>query len=74
MSSPRNQAPQQVEPIGVPTHVVARRFHVTTQTVHRWAQEGVIPPPVFRSPGRCLWDLVATEKAMAARMGGAHAR
>jgi hypothetical protein len=66
MSSPEATSPK-VQPLGVPTDVIARRFAVTTTTVFRWSAEGVIPPPTFRGPRRCLWDLEAVEAALRAR-------
>jgi predicted site-specific integrase-resolvase len=53
---------------------VAERYNVTTRTVERWAEDGRLPPPIYRGIVP-LWDLSELEAqdhdaAAAARAAG----
>jgi predicted DNA-binding transcriptional regulator AlpA len=35
---------------------VARKFNISPSTVFRWANDGIIPPPIRLGPNTICWD------------------
>lgn len=43
-------------PESVTSQMIAEWWNVSVQTVHRWAETGVIPPPIRLGPKVIRWD------------------
>jgi prophage regulatory protein len=45
---------------------LAKRFNVNASTIWRWAQSGVLPPPIKISEGCTRFDIAAVDERIAA--------